>query len=759
MRTDIPANTDAVWRSGDFTGQNRPARRVTIQRPMMRRETYHMRSTFRRVPTITSDMASYNPYPSGIDPTHGEDVTNIYNDYLFTSPAKPLEFGGVRSISWTRTIDIDTAECTVEFVNNVPMPEGQAPVNGDLDQPGYYTPGRGRSVFSSRWGHESNPYSDLMVPDNIMRTYEGYGCDLSVAPELDPHLTLTGVWIIDDVKPSARGGLVVVGRDPGRLLLDHMNWLPVIPDDFYPNSFQNWDEHVTVVDKHNVITESANTERLTVRPVGSGNDLWPESAYVGARVYGHSHVDAFDNDPGTYWLSVGNASAGYRSAYEYVDFALDGAAVSQVRFTTVKDGYNAFVSVQVDGQWVAGPTMGYYQDGRGRYDEGVPYIASAGGLSGEGEHTIAFDEIAGVTMIRLWLGNLQNFGLGGQKFRAALREVTAWGKIKPFMTEVTDVNQVGMTAGPAGSNPGRVSDLTDIVKLLCGWAGLFWPTNAYLMHSDGTTQTVTPASSDTACLGAAVQGRIWGDFQQTGTSPPNEISASIFDKKTLMDGVRYIADMVGFNFYFDETGAAQWRLPNVWTLGNWVSGMSATPGRTQKMLTIDERQSLTNLNATITSRNVREGIFVANPVGKQAALVGGYNPNPTGLMRVAGWTDQNFSSLEESTVMADLIAVRQLFQYRTDQIVIPAHPGLQIDDQVRIFERVTSEGFVHYTKGISSTNSADSGKWNYTLQTHWLGDDPNGRWILDKSTLTSITAEYVDALSGGVQNDRNGLVV
>lgn len=749
MRLDIPVGTDAIWRSGDFTGANRPARRVTIQRPLMRRDSFQMQTTFRRVPVVYNDVASFNPYPTGIDPTQGESVTNIYNDFLFTSPAPPVEIGGVRSIAWERTMNIDAAQCTVEFANTRPRPIGAPALNGDLDEPGYLTPGHGRTAFSKRWGHEPNQYADLMQPDNILRTYEGYGCDMSVPPEEDPHLVLTGVWLIDDIQPSARGGLTVVARDAGRLLIDHLNWLPVVPDDFYPTAFQDWNQRVSVASRY------SNIERLPITAIGSGDDLWPESSYVGASVYGHTHTHTTDDDPATYWLSVGNPSPGYRSAYEYVDFALDSATVSEIRFTTVKAGYNAYVSIKQGGGWMAGPIMGYHRDGRGRYEEGVPYVASVGGLPNEGPHSIRLDNIPGVTLVRLWLGNLPNFGLPGSKYRAGIRDVSMYGPVQH-----TSTSQVALTPGPAGSNPGHVSDYTDIVKLFCAWAGLFWPSDGYVFHSNGAKVPLAPARADTAVLGAPVRGRVWGDFQATGTAPVAEITAATFDKKTLIEGVRYVADILGFSFWIDETGAAQWRMPNIWTMGNWASGMSATPGRTSAMLTIDERVALTDLGASITSRNIREGIFVANPVGRYGAIVGGYNPNPTGLMRMGGYTDQNFASVEESRVMADLIAVRQLFKYRTDRVRIPAHPALQIDDQVRIFERVTSEGFVHYVNGISSNNSADTGKWIYDLQTHWLGDDPSGAWILDKSTLTSITAEYVDALQGtGVESVRAGLVI
>jgi hypothetical protein len=52
--------------------------------------------------------------------------------------------------------------------------------------------------------------------------------------------------------------------------------------------------------------------------------------------------------------------------------------------------------------------------------------------------------------------------------------------------------------------------------------------------------------------------------------------------------------------------------------------------------------------------------------------------------------------------------------------VIPANPAIQIDDQVRIFERVTDETFFHYVTGITSAYDAETGKGEYTLRpTGW----------------------------------------
>jgi len=754
VRGDLPASHEAIWRSGNYVGDDRRAMaRVTVQHPQMRLQTYAMQSTFRKVPAATSDMNSFNPYPSGIDPAHGQPVTNTYADYLWTSPKPPLELPNVKNVSWTRTTDIDSAGCTIEFWNTSPLPLGQAPENKDLDRPGFYTAGRGQATFSSRWKHEANQWSNMLMPDNILRVYEGYGFDAGLPPEEDPHLALSGVWMIDEVKLSAAGVLVCTCRDMGRLLIDHMNFLPVVPDDFYPTTFQNWDQKVTVQSQRRI----SSTQRINVTPDSSGNEHWPEWAYSGAKVYGHTLQNAFDNNPGTYWLSVGNDTPAYRSSYEYLDFNANGATVSEVRFTTVGAGYNVYLSVMVGGSWLPGPVVNYHEDGRGHYHaEVTPYILSEGGLAGEGEHVLRFAPIAGVTRIRLWLNNLQDFGLGSRfHYRAGVREIGAWG---PVDSVVVDSNEVALTPGPTGSNPGRCQDFTDIVKLFCGWAGLFWPSDAYQYHVGSTVKfPLRPLVPDSGVLGAPVQGRIWGDFQITGASPPAEIIASVFDKKTLADGINYIAEVVGFMFFIDSTGAVQWRMPNVWSLGNWIGGVAPRPGRTNKILVLDERQVITGLDASIQSRNVREGVFVANAVGKYAAIVGGFNPNDTGLRRMCGWTDENFKTIDEARVMADLIAVKQLFKYRQDRVVIPGFLGIEIDDQVRIFERVTSEGFIHYVQGVSSANDLVSGKWTMTLQTHWLGDDPNGAWVIDKQMLHANTIAYVDSLVAGSEWSRAGL--
>ncbi len=152
------------------------------------------------------------------------------------------------------------------------------------------------------------------------------------------------------------------------------------------------------------------------------------------------------------------------------------------------------------------------------------------------------------------------------------------------------------------------------------------------------------------------------------------------------------------------------------------------------------------LVANLSSRNIREKVFVANVNGQIGAVVKGHNPYPSGMRRVAGWTDQHFETTAECIVMADLITLRQLFTYRTDTVVIAGNPAIQIDDQVRLYERVTNEGFLQYVEGITSSWDLESGRWTYQLSTHWLGDAPFDSWVFDPANLDPATQAYLAAL-------------
>jgi hypothetical protein len=188
------------------------------------------------------------------------------------------------------------------------------------------------------------------------------------------------------------------------------------------------------------------------------------------------------------------------------------------------------------------------------------------------------------------------------------------------------------------------------------------------------------------------------------------------------------------------------------------------------MYVIDERQVLLGLRSTLSGMNTRERVFVSTVDGKFGAAISGYNPFPSGLRRVAGWTDQHFQSTAECLRMSQLIAMQQMITYRTDQISIPGFPGIQIDDQVEIVETVTGErtqrslipqawgpvpkrkGTVHYVKGIESRLDMESGEWTYNLSTVWLGVHPESLWIFNPNDLLPETKAFIKAVNQSPAN-------
>lgn len=725
---DVPPNITAAWREGLFVGDHRPFARVTVQHPGMYLRKYSLMSTFRY--KKTGSVKSPDDITEVLDPSHGFKVNQVYADFLFTKLNTPKELPNVKSVSWNRSVDGDVADCTIECWNTAAVPIGQEPRTDELDQPGFYTYSRGGTAFSARWGHVPNSWFGMLVPDNLIRTFEGYGCDPDVPPERDPNLVQSGLWIIDSVSMDTHGILTLKCRDIGRILMDQIYYEPIVPKKFYDEDWTGWDEEFPGE------TVSKKT-KLKVKAKDSSNTPWIGNSLTHT-VAGHKLQHAFDGHPNTYWLSIGNDRPSRRFAYEWVECSVNKQTVTAVRVRTKKKGYTCYVSVKVNGSWQGSGHIDYHEDGIGMNGADIDYVVKHH-ISTEGFVDIKLPKsYAKVEAVRITLGHLQNFHFGPYQYRGGIRDVEVYGVSK------STTKKKKLKRGPIGSNPDKYYDYTHIVKLLCAWGGFFWPEHAKQRYSDGTFATVEPKKFDTKVLGKGVHGRVWGDFLESGTFGPAALDHSNFDKKSLMDGISYIRDILGFIFFIDETGGVQWRLPNVHNFGCLRSTLSEHPGYIKYVHPIDERTVLNELNTTVDAKNVREAFFVGDVQGKKGAYAPGFNPNPTGLRRIAGWFDQNFETIEESELMADMLSLRQLFTYRTDRVVIPANPAIQIDDQVRIYERVTSEGYIHYVKGISSSLDITTGEWTYTLDTHWLGFDKKSKWLFDPVVLKPLTQKTIE---------------
>jgi LAGLIDADG-like domain len=239
----------------------------------------------------------------------------------------------------------------------------------------------------------------------------------------------------------------------------------------------------------------------------------------------------------------------------------------------------------------------------------------------------------------------------------------------------------------------------------------------------------------------------------TGTGGIVDFTVDQFDKKPLLDCLAVVRDIVSYNFFIDEQGGVIWRSPNIWSVGNYLSNQNGGPnlGRTTTVVEIPDDETMMSLAVTLNSANVRERTFIASTSGNVGGVAAGIfsdisGPFQSGMRRVGGYTDQNFATSQECQIMADLITVRSMFTYRTTQVTIPGYPAIQIDDQVRLYERTTSETYLHYVKGIQSNFDMQTGKWTYQLSTHWLGESPFQKWVFDPSQLSAETQAYLRAI-------------
>lgn len=554
-----------------------------------------------------------------------------------------------------------------------------------------------------------NEWYGKLVPDNVIQVFEGYGADYSVCPEHDPNLMLTGTWLIDDV--TMQGGMITLScRDFGRILLDQILFPPITPrtskiEGFaYPISFAKR-------------TKNAPAYTLTSNRVSFRTSS--NAPYVGNNsVRGHSPSHGCDGNNATYWLSIGNQRNNDGYSFEYFEVNVPNTTINEAHVYVKGGPYRAYVSVFSNGHWV---------NDRGiiPYDPNNPVSAPNGAnIPYCGMTTAPSDGVARfkfgknypkVTRVRFTFTNLWNSGFGPFPYRAAVREVSV------FSPKAVDTGY-----------DGNYDDYTDIVKLLLAWGGFHWPrSRPFVAISDGTWFELKARPADDPALGKS-NGRIYGDLENTGGYGPSKLEIPNFDKKSIMDAIQSIRDIVGFIFYVDHGGGAIWRAPNYHDRGNKVNGQ-----RVNLFTRILDTQTMQDISVKLSGRDVRERFYVATPNGEIAAGARGWNLNPIGLRRVAGWTDVNFDDTNgggqaQAQTMAQLLAMHTMMRYRTTSVTIAGNPTIEPDDQVELVDAVTGEGYIHYVRGVKSQLDHSSGEYTFMLDTNWLGTKPGDDWFIDK---------------------------
>lgn len=275
--------------------------------------------------------------------------------------------------------------------------------------------------------------------------------------------------------------------------------------------------------------------------------------------------------------------------------------------------------------------------------------------------------------------------------------------------------------GQPGSNDatirsdGNYLDYLDIVKDLLGWCGF-------------------SLSEFSLGIGTRVAG-IHGILESTGIYSDEPLAEDIFDKKPIMDAIRTIAEIVGYVTWVDEDGGFNFRSPNWWGPGNYYDDGS----RVTMIPEVDEELQLFDYSITFEDAPLRSEIIIANQMPTEdntSTITTRYTPPGQsilrGMVRPAIWANEVFNNPSEQQIMAELIAMHIWFSQRQGNVTCIANPCIQINDQVRIWERVTGESYIHFVRGVSTSHDLDSGEYTMTLTTHWLGSETS--WVIQPST-------------------------
>ena len=87
-------------------------------------------------------------------------------------------------------------------------------------------------------------------------------------------------------------------------------------------------------------------------------------------------------------------------------------------------------------------------------------------------------------------------------------------------------------------------------------------------------------------------------------------------------------------------------------------------------------------------------------------------------------------SIGDQNLMAEFQYIQTWLATRTGTLIAPFHPGITIDSQIQIQDRVTGETSIHYVTAISVTHNLDQGDCLATYTTQWMGNIGDNGWAV-----------------------------
>jgi hypothetical protein len=257
---------------------------------------------------------------------------------------------------------------------------------------------------------------------------------------------------------------------------------------------------------------------------------------------------------------------------------------------------------------------------------------------------------------------------------------------------------------------GNYLDYADIVKDLVLWSG-FW-------LYDSLSPSAVPD--------------VFGNIESTGSFSSLPLPDEMFDKRPVIDALTQLKEAVGYLVFIDDEGGFRFESPNFWSFGNTIQ---STGQRIYEIPEIDESVNMYDYSVSRNDDSLRSLIIISSEDPNEAGdstvttkVVPQTAQGLRGLLKPAMWVNGWFQDEEEQAIMAELIALHIWFAQRVGQVTCQANPAIQINDQVRLYERQTDEVNIHYVRGVNTIHDLDTGEYKMTLTTHWLGSGQD--WVI-----------------------------
>jgi len=741
----------------------------------------------RDLPVIRSLWENSNGVFLGDDKPHG--VVTVEKDWNLTTTSSiygsdnkgpyrwfvradgsqvETEIPNVKTISTSRSIDQDAGSCTITVYNQWMDLTGTAsPDPSSLGNPGYLGFNFGSSPEASAgFSQTANVWANVLVPNALLRTYQGYGGYTDGVPDsytsviTAGNIAITGVWFVDTVSTGTDGMITLKCRDAAKLLLEQHLMPPLTPDGLPLRYCRFLYEHIlaTEGDPGSPAVEPA-TVAASGQPVGTtyfdstmerwgyvdslhghrfdavsdGNNRtssFSEGTFSPTAVFNRNFwevrvnaevneifINPSNSSMGTIWISVREGGSwvqrddGRRIPWDdanndgFSDSLAAGQPSSQpVRGPNIDIPYLRRVHVDNRGRWIRLPRRPLPTD---------PSVES---------------DVYDVQRIRITSIGVWNSGIGPYVYRSTCQEINA-RLVQETPTEEGGTPAVPPTPGtPAQTiqHDGNIFDYTEIIKDLLLWAGfLFFESS--------------PSG------GADVHGLM----QFTGTYPANCIEEDFFDKKSVMEAINAIRDILGFVFFITEDGGVRFHSPNWWSSGNTLGNGD----RTFYIPDIRDELQLTTYSSQYADDTLRSEIIVGSTLPSETddtTQFSRYQPDNNGILRgmvkPAIWINEIWQLPVEQAFTAAIIALHLNFQSRKGSLTALANPEIQINDQVRISERVSSESYIHYIRGMTTSMDLDAGTYTMSLSTNWLGEQD--QWVFDAQYFVDNFSEQLTSLVG-----------